>query len=104
MMSSTVTMPGGAAELVGDHGQRGALPLHVGQQVVERLGLGHDQRLAHERLERRLGTLAHQRLGEPVRVHDALDAVGVVVLDHEQARVAGADAAAQRRSRPCRRC
>ena len=28
---------------------------------------------------------------------DALDAVGVLVLDHDQARVAGGDAAAQRR-------
>ena len=50
--------PGGAAVLVDHDRELGALALEVGEQVVERLGLGHDRRLAHERVEVRVRRLA----------------------------------------------
>ena len=95
-MSSMVTMPGGAAVLVDHHGERHALALEVAQQVVQRLGLGHDVGVLDARLDRGLGALDHQPPGQRVVVHDAADAVGVAVLGDHQARVAGVDAAAQR--------
>jgi hypothetical protein len=83
MMSSTVTIP-----VVDHHRERGALALKVGQQVVQRLGLGHDRHLAHERLDRRVRPLDQQQLGERIRVHDPFHAVAVVVLGDDEARVA----------------
>ena len=83
--------------LVDDHRERGALHLQVVQEVVERARLGDDQRVADHRLDRRVGAVAHVEAGEAVVVDDAVDAVGVVVLDHHQAGVAGGDAAPQRR-------
>jgi len=62
-----------------------------------RPGLGHDQGVADDRLERRLGPVAHVEPGEAVVVDDPLDPVAVAVFDHDQPRVAGGDAAPQRR-------
>ena len=89
--------PDDAAVLVDDDRHRRALALQVGEQVVQRLGLGDDHGLAHERHQRRLRPLGHQRLGQAVGVHDAAHAVAVVVLGDDQPRVAGGDAAPQRR-------
>ena len=83
--------------LVDHHRERGALHLQVVEEVVERPRLRHDQGVADHRLDRRLRALAHVEPGEAVVVDDAADPVGVLVLDHHQAGVAGGDAAAQRR-------
>ena len=97
MMSSTVTMPDDAAVLVDDHRHRGALALQVGEQVVQRLGLGHDRRVVDERLDRRVRPVLHQLARERARVHDAAHAVAVFVLGDDQARVAAGDAQRERR-------
>ena len=85
-----------AAVLVDDDRHRGALALQVGEQVVQRLGLGHDQRVVDDRLDRRVRPLLHQLAGELVSVHEAADAVAVFVLGDEQARVAAETHSAQR--------
>ena len=54
MMSSTVTMPAMRPYSSMTTASDGALALQVGEQVVERLGLGDDRRVAHERLDRGL--------------------------------------------------
>ena len=61
----------GAPVLVDDHSHRGALALELGEQVVERLGLGHDQRVADGGLDRRVGALLHVEAGEAEVVDDA---------------------------------
>ena len=71
------------------------MALQVGQQVVERLGLGDDRGVLDEVLDRGVRALGHELPRERVRVHDAPDAVLVLVLGDEQARVARGDAAAQ---------
>ena len=95
-MSSTVTMPDGPPVLVGDDAQRAALALELGQEVVQRLGLGEDRHVADRRLDRGVRAGVHVEPDEAVVVDDPADLVGVVVLDHDQAGVAGGDAAAKR--------
>ena len=77
-----------AAVLVHHHGHRGALALQVREQIVERLGLGHDRRVVHDRPHGGVWPLLHQALRERTGMHEAAYAVAVVFLGHHQARVA----------------
>jgi len=77
-----------AAVLIHDHGHGGALALQIGKQIVQRLGLGHDRSLVHDRLDGGLGPLLHETLGERAGVHDAAHPVTVAFLSDHQAGVA----------------
>ena len=77
--------PGRAAVLVDHDGKLGPFALQVGQQVVERLGLGHDRRLPDRPLEVGIGALGHHQLDQLVDVDDPLDPILVLVLGHHQA-------------------
>src|SRR3954452_25004422 len=69
--------PDRAAVLVDDDRERGALDLKVVEEVVERARLRNDQGVANDRIDRRLGALAHVDAGEAVVVDDPFDAIGV---------------------------
>ena len=86
-----------APVLVHHHGHRGPLALQVGEQVVQGLGLGHDQGLVDDLLERGVGALLHEQAGQLADVDDAANAVAVFVFGHHQAGVAAGDRGAQRR-------
>ena len=92
-MSSTVTIPTGAAVLVDDDGHRGAIALHVGEQVIQPAGLGDHRRGTNE-VHQRLATTAAQR---PREVVDVDDSGRPTVAQDGRARVAGVDAAIERR-------
>ena len=86
---------GRAPVLVDDDGELGALPLQVGEKVVEGLGFRNQRSRAHKAVEVGLHALTHHQLDQLVDVNDPLDPVLILVLGDHQARVAGVHAAPQ---------
>src|SRR3954453_12416232 len=86
---------GDAAVLVDHDRHRRALALEVGEEVVERLRLRDDRGVPDERLDRRVRALGHELPRERVRMDDPAHAVLVLVLGHDEPRMARGHAAAQ---------
>ena len=82
--------------LVGDDAKGAALPLQLGEEVVEWLRLREDGHVADRRLDRGVRAGVQVEPDQAVVVGDPAHLVGVVVLDHNQACVTGRDAAAKR--------
>ncbi len=88
--------PGNATILVDDDRQGGALALQIGEEVVEGLGLGHDRRVVHNRLEGGAGSVVHQAARERTGVHEPAHAVAILAFGDDEPGVAGGDAELQR--------